>query len=426
MGTPHEARDRIVQIRIQGFRTLADVTLDLSGLTVLIGDNGSGKSTILEALETLRYFAEPGATLPEYFRDHTRPIRSGEKVCIFSVRLAETSSDPSLFYRFSLHHGPDGRLEVPVERLEVGPPGSPTPGSQPQVAFTRVDAGRALLFAPTANNRLDQVPCDPMRLLLSDLGRDPRFAASTAPEQAAIPRLAAALRAIEVHVPFDVLPAWAARRTGRTSASRTASLLLPATRLELLAANLSNAYHSLKNDFGTAHWNETLDIVRVGLGQDIDDVAATADAAGGQHAISVRYKSLPSPVPAAALSDGTLAYLAFVALARIPSPARTVLAFDEPELHLHPGLLARVVSMLEFVARSCPVVIATHSDRVLDALVDPAASAVLCELDDNRATRLLRPDAPMLAKWLKDFRGLGDLRSAGLESAVMEFREPKP
>lgn len=48
------AHDRITKLYISGLRVIEDVTLDLDGLTVLIGNNGTGKSSILEALELLR------------------------------------------------------------------------------------------------------------------------------------------------------------------------------------------------------------------------------------------------------------------------------------------------------------------------------------------------------------------------------------
>jgi predicted ATPase len=44
------SNDRITEIHVRGMRTLADVKLSLGGLTVLIGDNGSGKSSLIEAL----------------------------------------------------------------------------------------------------------------------------------------------------------------------------------------------------------------------------------------------------------------------------------------------------------------------------------------------------------------------------------------
>jgi len=91
---------------------------------------------------------------------------------------------------------------------------------------------------------------------------------------------------------------------------------------------------------------------------------------------------------------------------------------DEPELHLHPALLARVVGLLEEAAEHAPVVLATHSDRLLDALTDPVASVVLCELDEQRAVRLRRPNAERLADWLEEYRGFGSIRAEGYEAHV--------
>lgn len=409
-------RDRITQIRIRDFRCLADVSLDLSGLSVLIGDNGSGKSSIVEAIETLRYFAGAGANTDEYFRDHPRPVRGTAGEFTLGVLIESEAGLPRLDYEFAISRERDGQVRVHSERLDIGPIGE---GTRPLRAIHRT-LGHARVLEPSG--QLADVSQSSERLLLADLSSAPRVLGSGEMHQEAARRVVAALRGIEVHIPFEVMPAWAARRTQRRSASREAIMLQPAQRLELLAANLGNVYHSLKNDHGTSHWSETMELVRLGLGTDVDDVVASADASGGQHAIAVRYKASGS-VPAAALSDGTLAYLAFVALARLPSE-RSLLAFDEPELHLHPALLVRVVSMLEAIARRCPVVLTTHSDRLLDALAEPAKAAVLCELDTDRATRLVRPDPAMLAKWLTDFRGLGDLRAAGLQSAVMEVKEP--
>ena len=44
----------IKQVRIQNFRSLADVTVDLEPLTVLIGRSGTGKSNFVEAIRFLR------------------------------------------------------------------------------------------------------------------------------------------------------------------------------------------------------------------------------------------------------------------------------------------------------------------------------------------------------------------------------------
>ena len=49
----------ITELRIEGLRTIERIRLPLDGLTVLIGDNGTGKSSILEACEILRRATGP-------------------------------------------------------------------------------------------------------------------------------------------------------------------------------------------------------------------------------------------------------------------------------------------------------------------------------------------------------------------------------
>jgi hypothetical protein len=77
-----------------------------------------------------------------------------------------------------------------------------------------------------------------------------------------------------------------------------------------------------------------------------------------------------------------------------------------------------VVPFFDDLAEKHPVLIATHSDVILDALRDPSGSTLLCELDPNRATRLRAVDRDALNSWLVDYRGLGDVRSAGHENSV--------
>src|SRR5687767_9330353 len=61
----------ITELRVKGLRTLEDVRLRLDGLTVLIGDNGSGKSSLIEACEILRRAAG------EEFWDELHTIHGG-------------------------------------------------------------------------------------------------------------------------------------------------------------------------------------------------------------------------------------------------------------------------------------------------------------------------------------------------------------
>src|SRR5687768_13078482 len=59
----------ITELRIEGFRTIEKLRLKLDGLTVLIGENGSGKSSIIEAFELLRR-ATSDRFLDEFYSIH--------------------------------------------------------------------------------------------------------------------------------------------------------------------------------------------------------------------------------------------------------------------------------------------------------------------------------------------------------------------
>ena len=75
--------------------------------------------------------------------------------------------------------------------------------------------------------------------------------------------------------------------------------------------------------------------------------------------------------------------------------------------------------MFESLGTTQPILIAMHSDRLLDALSDPVASVRVCETVAG-ATQLRRLDRTALATWLEDFRGVGALRSEGHLADVLE------
>ena len=384
-----EAPMRLRRLKIGGMRTLADVTLDLGGLTVLIGDNGSGKSSILEACEILRRAASANDFLTQFNNCHggVSEIRRFGQADV-TIQVEVDWQYQSVVYLLGL-----GDVGIERELLKVG--GAVHLDRQRQ---------RAFVFP-------DQEP------RASDSGRTLLLAQAERGDDGIIRRLVDLLASCEIHLPFDVLPRWVAREKQRPAPMRESRTIAPAARLQRLGDNLANAYASLKERPRT-HWEETMEWVRLGLGHDVENVSTAAQPGAGAIALALRYKS-GQEVPAYALSDGMLAYLAFVAVFRL-NGGNGLLAFDEPESHLHPSLLARVVDFMESAAENRPVLVATQSDALVDHLQDPAGSVVLCDLDERGATRLVRPDRPALTRWLERYRGLGDIRAAGHQRSVMQ------
>jgi predicted ATPase len=386
---------RLLEIRVRGLRTLADVSLPLGGLTVMVGDNGTGKSTLLEALRIVSLIPS-GKFFEELHRSHAigSAVRRDCPGVSIDVRFEIDGADCV----YSLTLSPDARA-VAAESLSREVDG--------KKAIDRVGEKMITPIAhdiPAAMLVVDYVTKDP--------NNSPNFA-----------RLSALLAGIDSHLPFDVTAMWGKRTRGSAEKSqmREPRLAEPGERLAIFGDNLVNVYQTLRNDKSRSHWQDTLDLIRLGLGPDIEDISVSA-VGGGYTTLAVEFRSI-GKIPALQLADGILTYLAFVALVRLDE-GRTLLAFDEPETHLHPALLARVVTLFEDASSRYPVILSTHSDRLLDALPDPVASVVVSELDAQHRTKLRRLDPEQFEKWRDHYLGVGDIRAESqLESILAESAE---
>jgi predicted ATPase len=403
------SKDRITELRIEGLRTIERLTLSLGGLTVLIGENGSGKSSILEACEILRRAAGP-----EFFNE-LHSVHGG----MFSLlrhdaaelRLGVTvdGAGEPLRYDMSLSREGSGTI-VSRELLRLGT----LEGDAAPLELIQRTRDSSQVYQPDGLRAIPQARAS--QLVLGSTG--------IFSPHPGITRMQKALEEIETHLPFEVLPAWAAQAYKRKSAMRGTMLLQPVDRLADLGENLANAFHTLRTEYPLAHWQTTMDYVRLGLGDHIESVNDRSDPGGGAIALWLKLRGREQQIPSSALADGELAYLAFVALYRLPD-ARSLLTFDEPELHLHPGLLVRVLGLFESMAGSHPVLLATHSDRLLDVLEKPAEAVRVCEIEgEDRKTRLRELDPHALEQWLAEYHGVGHIRSEGYLSMILGPEEP--
>ena len=111
-------------------------------------------------------------------------------------------------------------------------------------------------------------------------------------------------------------------------------------------------------------------------------------------------------IPATLLSDGTLRYLCLLAVLLHPKPP-PLICIEEPELGLHPDLLPTLSDLMREASQRSQLVIATHSDVLVDTLTDQPESVVICEKHDGE-TEMRRLDKADLSKWLGDY-SLGNL-----------------
>jgi len=132
-------------------------------------------------------------------------------------------------------------------------------------------------------------------------------------------------------------------------------------------------------------------------------------------------QGLLRPTPLFQMSDGELAFLAFLSLIFAPDElGGTLFLIEEPENHLHPRLFGTLISLLregqqeaaDRGAEPSQVIFTTHSPQVLDQM---RLEEVLWVEKQEAATKIIRPDSkPHLKKLVEDEQmGLGDLMFAG-------------
>jgi predicted ATPase len=386
------AADRITHLSIGGMRCIDAIRLDLGAFTALIGENGAGKSTIVEAAELLRKAATTTPFVDKLYQPHdgTRLFRSGATHLRLGARIE--GAGPPLEYELRVLR--DGAfLNIDIEMIFE---------SDKRIAMSRAgtSAGWPVPEAPDGRMiQLDQA-IDPAETLLSRA----RFLGVPAAE-----RIQRALAAIEVHVPLDLHSSWATPQAGATA--RSSNTARPVERLEPGGTNLVNVYAKLKNQ---PNWRETLGRVRLVLG-DVDDILIQPDPSGGTLGIEVRW-GRDLEVPLAGLSDGQVSALALIAIQQLQRKIPpSLIVIDEPEAHLHPGVIRRIAIGLAETGDEWPVMVATQSDAFLDAVSDRPDALVHCRLDPQRRTELARLDPSQVQGWLDEFQGIGELRREGLE-----------
>ena len=361
------------------------IDLPMEPLTVLIGPNGSGKSNLLEVMTLLR-------SAP---RSLAEPIgrRGGVREWLW-----KGDASPGL-----------ATLDIVVER----PKGENR--IRHKLAF-RDEGGRLDVTGEEITN-IQDAPSDPEShiRLHSNLvavrtgGRppaDPPGARRVAPEESILSQLRDPLNypalswLQEQYERIRLFRNWsfgptAAFRQDQSAHGRTDFLNDGADNLALVLSHF-------KGD-AKRQLVEALHELYEGI------VDISCPVTGGTVALFLE-ESDERQIPATRLSDGTLRYLSLLAILLHPTPP-PLIGLEEPELGLHPDVVAEVAKLLVQASERTQVVVTTHSRMLVDALTDHPSSVVVCE-KENGESRFERLDGTRLKAWLDKY-SLGELWSSG-------------
>jgi predicted ATPase len=122
--------------------------------------------------------------------------------------------------------------------------------------------------------------------------------------------------------------------------------------------------------------------------------------AAGTLTLAWRDSGFSHPLYAHQLSEGTLRFLWLATL--LQSPGLTALTLlDEPEVSLHPELLSLLADLLREASRRTQIIVATHSDRLVRFLT-PREVLVMDSTEDGM-TKVTWADTLDLSEWLKEY-----------------------
>ena len=117
---------------------------------------------------------------------------------------------------------------------------------------------------------------------------------------------------------------------------------------------------------------------------------AVAASGEGRFSFSLAVPGVSRPIEATEMSDGTLRYLCLVAALLTPRPPN-LLAFNEPETSLHPQLLEPLADLFASASERSQLWIVTHSRILADAIDARCAGAkVDLELRDAQTEIVAR------------------------------------
>ena len=111
----------IRRIRVQNFKSIADVTVDLSPVTVLVGRSGTGKSNFVQAVQFLRdVLASQQTAQVQQAWERCRPATKPDGPTQFDVHFSIAGVDEKFQYELSI--AKEGPHHVPPieERLTLG------------------------------------------------------------------------------------------------------------------------------------------------------------------------------------------------------------------------------------------------------------------------------------------------------------------
>ena len=353
---------QLKQIKLQGFRSIREMTLDLRPLNILIGANGAGKSNLIAFFKLVnelmggRLQEHVGATGRATANLHFGPKRTPQ----LQADMAFQTDNGTDTYRMRLFHAAGDAL---------------------------IFAEETLLFHQIGYLKPKVVP----------LGRgheETRIGDAADQKDPVAKTLRFFLNHCRVYHFHDTSPTAGVRQYCYIGNNRW---LMPD------AANLAAVLHELKLSKETVYRRIVGTIRQVAPFFEDFDLEPTASR---DIILNWRHRTSDQVFGPHQLSDGTLRSICLITLLSQPKEDLPILiVVDEPELGLHPYALNMIASLFQTASLHTQVLVSTQSSAFLDSF-EPEDIVVVER--NGEVTEFARPNAQKLAAWLEDY-SLGEV-----------------
>jgi predicted ATPase len=385
----------LTALRLDGLLSFApgSETIPLTPLNVLIGPNGSGKSNLIEAVELVR--ATPTAFASAIrdgggAREWLWKGDGGSGSATIEALIAGTASVPDLRYRLAFTSSGQ-RTEVTDEVIEEAR--KRRANAQDVFFYYRFQSGRpAINVREVGKNGWTERHLERQSLLPDESVLSQRKDPDLYPELTWVGQQ------------FGRMQTFREWSFGRYAALRQPQPAdLPTNELAPDSRNLGLILNQLEHSDVGPELNRLLTRFLPRYQR------FSTLIQGGTVQFFLHEKGLKAPVPATRLSDGTIRFLAMLALMLAPSPPPLV-CIEEPELGLHPDALLLLGEVLVQASVRTQLIVTTHSDTLVSALTDQADSVLVCEHIGQ--TQVRRVESEKLRHWLEKYR-LGEIWRLG-------------
>lgn len=366
--------DQIKNISIKGFRRLQEIDLPMKRLTVLIGENGSGKTSFLDIFSILSASARGDLQNTLQLKGGLNDILTRGK-----VKELEISVEMDLSYQNPLQYNlilSPQRFSYMIKEESLT--------QQPQ---KKTD--QPFLYIDSYGLDIKYFSQEERKLLRPNWGQNPlETSLFQVPKMYRVPEnTRKCLAACTYYAALDI-----SEKSPIRLPQTMRPAVLPGKNGESLISCLYNLRETDRDRF---EWLE--DILSAAF-PDFERLNFPPVAAG---TLSMTWsdRHFSEPIYIHELSEGTLRFLWLATLLQSQN-LTTITLIDEPEISLHPELLKHLVDLMREASKRTQLIVATHSDRLIRFL-EPE-EILICDLEEGQA-KMTWADTLNLNKWLEDY-----------------------